>query len=267
MKSIKSFLLAFLLLTSISSMAQTIAVNPFDKVIVSPHIEVILMQGTEETVSIEESSVPQDKINIEVKGSTLRIYLEDAKEVTKNETVYRNGHKRKRPIYKGTQVRVRITYSDLKELSVRGEETVVVESSLNREKFRLKVFGEPTVLLKEVHLGLLKATIYGTGNVTIASGSVKEQRFTAYGEAEVDALEIFSNTTRITSYGAADFQINASEEIKITAYGEASLEYSGNPEIRKGLVIGETEIKKFKQDGLTSDSTEEHITNNNIPQL
>lgn len=264
MKNIKFFLLSSLLLTSISSMAQTIAVAPFNRVTISPHIGVNLVQGTEETVSIEESLLPQDKINIEVKGNTLRIYLEDAKEVTKNETVYRNGHKRKSPVYKGTQVRVTITYTDLEELSVRGEETVIVESSLNRKKFRLKVYGEPTVVFNELHVEMLKTTIYGTGNVKLISGSVKQQRYTAYGEAKVDALEVFSNTTRITSYGAAEFHINASKEIRVTAYGKTLVEYSGDPKIKKGLVIGDTDIRKIQEKDKTSDSSEEDILNKKI---
>ena len=260
------FLLIFLLFAGSASKAQTQAVAAFDKVIISPHIEVRLIQGVEETVRIEEASVEENKINIEVKNNTLRVYLDDAKEVTKNEITYHQGHKRKSPIYKGTQVKVIITYRDLQELSIRGEEVIGVESSLNREKFRLKVYGEPTVLLKEVHLGLLKATIYGTGNVKIASGSVKEQRFTAYGEAAVEAFEVFNNITGITSYGAADFQINASEKIKITAYGEARVQYLGNPEINKGLVIGELEIKRIQQDASASDLPEDQYSNRNIPQ-
>lgn len=267
MKTTKSFLLAFLLLVGISSIAQTTAVAPFDKVIVSPHIEVKFIQGTEESVHIEETSVDMEKINIEVKGSTLRIYLDDAKEVTKNKTTNHNGFKRRSPIYKGTQVKATITFKDLKELSVRGEETVVVEDALNRGKFRLKVYGEPNVRFNELHLNLLKTTIYGTGNVKIVSGSVKEQRYTAYGEAKVDAREIFNNTTKITSYGAAEFNINASEEIKVTAYGETLVKYSGDPQIRKGLVIGELDIRKIEGNSLTTDLPEERVLNIKIPQL
>lgn len=260
------FLLIFLLFAGTAAKAQTKTVAAFDKVIISPHIEVRLVQGIEESVSIEETSVDAEKINIKVKNNTLRVYLDDAKEVTKNEITYHQGHKRKSPIYEGTQVEVSITYRNLQELSVRGEETVVVESSLNMEEFRVKVYGEPTVLLKEVHLGLLKAIIYGTGNVKIASGSVKEQRFTAYGEAEVEAFEVFNSITGITSYGAADFQINASEEIKITAFGEARVQYLGNPEINKGLVIGELEMKRIQQDALASDLPEDQYSNRKIPQ-
>lgn len=267
MKRTEFLLLIFLLYAGTASMAQTIPVSAFDKVIISPHIEVKLIQGAEEAVSIEKTSVNKDKINIEVKGNTLRIYLDDAKEVTKNEPVYQDGNKRKIPIYKGTQLSVTITFKDMEELSVRGEESVVVEGLKNRKKFRLKVYGEPTLIFNELYLDMLKATIYGTGNVKIASGTVKVQKYTAYGEAKVDALEVLNNTTMITSYGAAHFQINTSEELKVTAYGDALVEYRGDPKIRKGLVIGELKIRKFQKNIVPSDLSEKDVFNNNIPQL
>src|ERR1700733_9443883 len=73
----------FLFVTSFSQTAT--AVRHFNKVIVSPHIQVTFVEGNEESVVIEKSSVPKEKINIEVNGKTLRIYLDGAKEVTRNE--------------------------------------------------------------------------------------------------------------------------------------------------------------------------------------
>src|SRR6476619_7447719 len=87
----------------------TTAVNHFNKVIVSPHIQVTFIEGDEESVTIEKSTVNNEKINIEVNGKTLRIYLDGAKEVTKNEVVYEDGHKVKRPIYNGTVVTATVT--------------------------------------------------------------------------------------------------------------------------------------------------------------
>src|ERR1700712_468206 len=87
-----------------STFAQTTNVNHFNKVIVSPHIQVTFIEGNEESVSIEKSTVSNDKINIEVHGTTLRIYLDGAKEIDKNEKTYEDGQKVKRPLYKGTVV-------------------------------------------------------------------------------------------------------------------------------------------------------------------
>ena len=222
----------------------TTRVDHFDKVIVSPSIEVTFIEGDEEKVTIEKSTVSDDKINIKVNGKTLRIYLDDAKEVVKTEEVYENGNKVKRPIYKGTVVTATVMYKKLEELSVRGEETILCKSVLKGDKFRLKIY-ESDVFLNDVSLDELQTTIYGESSLVIKAGSVKEQKYTAYGESKINSLGINSNTTKITVYGESNFQINVSDEIKLTAFGEAVVEYKGNPTITKGLNIGEVKINKI----------------------
>jgi hypothetical protein len=203
------------------------------------------VEGNEESVTIERSTVEKEKINIEVNNKTLRVYLDDAKELTKNKKVYTNGYKEKQPIYKGTVVTATVTYKTMNDLSIRGEETQVCKSLLHGDKFRLKIYGESHVILAQVDLGELKTTIYGESILEIKSGSIRHQRYTTYGESKINTLGVNSNTTRITAYGESNFQVNSSDEIKITAIGEAKLEYKGNAVVNKGLHIGEMQIAKL----------------------
>ena len=246
MSQLKSFI-SFLLIFSFQlTFAQKITkVDHFDKVIVSPHIEVTFIEGNEETVTIENITVGEDKLNIEVKGKTLRIYLDDAKEVPKSEKSYEDGNKVKKPIYHGTVVTATVMYKNMEELSVRGEETIVCKSVLKGDKFRLKIYGDSEVLLNEVNLDELKTTIYGESNLVIKAGSIKDQKYTAYGESKINSLGINGNTTKITVYGESDFQLNVSDEIRLTAYGEAVVNYKGNPVISKGINIGEVKINRI----------------------
>jgi hypothetical protein len=250
MKIMKPFLLLpaifFCLLANTVTAQQSINVAPFKKVIVSPHIKVKFIQGEEERVQIETSSVSKEKINVEVKGKTLRLYLDDAKTVTKNETVYRNGYKRKDPIYKGTVVTATVTYKDLQVLSLRGEESFLVESPLRKENFRVKLYGETQLDLPEVQLEKLKVTIYGESQLNIASGAIDDFKCTTYGASEINASEVVTHTTRITSYGESEFNVNASDKIKITSFGEATVHYAGNPKIKKGINMGGLKIRKNK---------------------
>ena len=242
----KSFLTVIILCICQVSLAQTTTVvKPFDKVIVSPYIQVTFVEGNEESVTIGSNAVSNDKLNIEVKDKTLRIYLDDAKEITKNKKVYDNGYKEKRSIYNGTIVKATVTYKTLRTLSVRGEETIVCSSNLTGKKFNLKIYGESHVVLKEVNLGELRTTIYGESYLDIKSGSVTNQRYTTYGEGKINSLGINNNSTKIIAYGESDFSLNVSDAIKITAYGEAKLQYTGNPVITKGLHIGEMHIDKI----------------------
>lgn len=239
----------FILIIFIGQLAmaqtKTVRVKNFDKVIVSPHIQAIFVKGNSPSVAIEKSTTEMDKVNVEVNGKTLRIYLDDAKEVTKNEEYYVNGQKRKRPIYKGTVLTVRVTYQDLEELSLRGEETIVCESPIDQEKFRLKIYGESQVYLNEVKLRELHTTIYGESFLEVKKGSTEHQKFIVYGETKINTLGVANKSTKITAYGEGSYRINASDRLKVTAYGEATIAYRGNPNVDKGIVIGEAIIQRI----------------------
>jgi hypothetical protein len=246
MQKLKFFVAALMIFSAEVIMAQTTTVvNHFDKVIISPHIEVTFVEGNEESVTIEKSTEDKEKINIEVNNKTLRVYLDGAKELTKNKRVYDDSYNRKQPIYKGTIVTATVTYKTMNNLSIRGEETQVCKSLLKGDKFRLKIYGESHVILAEVKLGELQTTIYGESILDIKSGSIDYQKYTTYGESKINSLPVNSNTARIIAYGESNFQVNTSKEIKITAIGEAKLEYKGNAVVNKGLHIGEMQIAKL----------------------
>ncbi len=220
-------------------------VTHFNKVIVSPNIAVTFVEGNEESVTVEKSTVNKDKIHIEVTNNVLRIYLDGQKELPKNEKNYENGFKEKQPLYKGTVVTATVSYKTLNALSIRGEEAQVCKSLLKQDNFKLKIYGESHVIFEQVDLGNLQATLYGEGSLEIKSGTIRDQNFIAYGDSKVKNFAINSATAKITAYGDANFQVNASEAIKITAFGDAKLQYKGNPEIKRGLNIGDVQIDKM----------------------
>ena len=86
-------------LNNVNAQEKTFTVKDFDGVIVSPHVEVIFIQAEEESVVIENIDVSMDKLNVEVKGKTLHIYLDDAKMYTKSEKVKYDDYKSRHAIY------------------------------------------------------------------------------------------------------------------------------------------------------------------------
>ena len=248
MKKTLFFALACIFFISKNTIAQEVRpVEHFDKVIVSPHVKVTFTKGDTESVTIESCSVSTDKINIESNGKTLRVYLDGAKEVTKNEKGYEDGQKGKKPLYKGTVLVVAITYKTLEDLSVRGEETIVLKSKIDQEDFGLNIYGTSSIYFDEVVLQNMHTTIYGESYLELKSGSVTEQKFTAYGESRVNTLGIKNNITRATLYGESELNLNVSAELKITAFGEAKIRYTGDPVIKKGIAIGNVKIEKIDQ--------------------
>ncbi|WP_299438481.1 DUF2807 domain-containing protein [uncultured Aquimarina sp.] len=247
MKHLKH-LLTLLLVTSIQlGIAQTrTTVDSFEKVIISPHIEATFVESNEESVIIEESTEPEDKINIEVKGNVLRVYLDDAKETTKNETVIINGTKRQVPIYKGKVLTITVNYKQLKTLSIRGEQATLCKSKIDRETFRLKIYGESQIVLNDVNLEYLDVDIYGASTLEIKNGNIENQKITAYGESFTNLLGVDNKNTKLKAFGEAEFKIQASNRIKLTAFGEARLYYKGDASIQKGLNIGEVKISEIQ---------------------
>jgi ribosomal protein L31 len=239
-------LFALLAIQTGFAQTKTVNVDTFNKVIVSPHVQVVFQHGDSENVAIESSTVAEDKINIEVNGKTLRIYLDGAKEVTKSEKTRENGYERKKSIYNGTVVKAIVTYKQLEELSLRGEEKIVCKSTLEGEKFHLKIYGESQVYLDKVALDYLKTTIYGESYLELKEGTIGRQKITAYGEPKVNTLGVASKSVKITAYGEGSYRLNVVDNLKITAYGEATVAYEGNPKVNKGIIIGEATVQKIQ---------------------
>lgn len=242
----KKYLLILIVFAFHSAFGQTVRkVNPFSKIIISPNIAVTFIEGNEEKVTIDKSTVGEEKIHIEVNDRTLRIYLDGQKELPKNEKTNKNGYKEKESLYKGTVVTATVTYKILDNLSIRGEEKQVCQSLL-KGKFSLKVYGESHVIFESADLDQLTATMYGESSLDIKTGTIKEQRFIAYGESVFNCFAVKNQSTRITAYGDATFEINSSDAIKITSYGDAQLKYKGTAQISKGINIGDVKIEKVE---------------------
>jgi len=245
MRRFKTLLPVLFPLIVVAASAQTKMTSSFNKIIVSPYIQVTLVQGDQESVTVNEIHVDTGKLHIEVNDKTLRIYLEGAKDFPKNEKDYSNGYKETHPFYRNTSVVATITYKTLEALSLRGEEDQLCKSPINGDKFILKIYGESNVTFNEMDLQQLSATLYGEGTLEIKAGSIKDQKYTSYGESKINSLGINSSTSRVTAFGRAEFKLNVADRIKITSYGEAQLYYKGNPAIDKGLNFGDVVIDKM----------------------
>ncbi|MFS4468766.1 head GIN domain-containing protein [Maribacter sp. 2210JD10-5] len=244
-KSTLTFAALFFVTLSALAQTKTVAVAAFEKVIVSPHIEVVLIEGTEESVTIENAKLSLDKINVEVEGRTLRLYLDGAKTVTKSERVSTDQWKGKKSTYDGTMARATITYKTLKNLSIRGEEIVKCKSALDQDELKLTIYGESKVYFESLNLEELTVAIYGESYLEITEGDVRRQVYRAYGESEVNTTAMDNEETKITAYGESNFRVNVSDRLKVTCYGETKINYSGDADVDKGIVIGEAQIRKI----------------------
>ncbi len=238
-------IVSVMILCCSTAWAQTIekSLPSFEKIVISPMIEVELTEGEEESIRLEYNGIEADKINYEVKGNTLRIYLDDARITVKDRKYYRNGLRYHRPIYEGVQVKAYITYRKLRSLEVRGEERITCNSPLVGDNFRLKLYGESKVTLASLETDYLKAALYGENKLTILAGSTQKQRYRMYGENLIDTKNLSAQLISTSLFGESQLSLNASGQLRVTVLGESDIYNAGEARLSRRLVIGRANIQ------------------------
>lgn len=240
-------LLTLLLYTGLSAtaIAQSIdkKVDYFNKVIVSPKINLVLVEGGKESVRIEYANVDPSKIKVTVKNHTLRIYLDGSRYSDKMKRVQFDGEVHKEKVYKDAIVTAYVTYDQLRKLSVRGEQNVDVQGKVDSKKFKLSAYGECDIAMASVNAGWFKVIMYGQNALKIKEGAVDIQKYKLYGENKIDAQAIQSEESYATTYGESRLKIYAKENLKLVTFGESDVWVKGSPDIDK-ITFGEVSVKR-----------------------
>jgi len=244
MRQLITILTAGILSTG-AAYGQTGPVGHFHKVIVSPYIQVTFIQGDEESVTINHSIVDINKLHVEVHRGTLRLYLDGAKNLPHDQWDGNDGNRQGHRLYPRHAIIATVVYKKLDALSLRGEESFLVQSPLSVKRFHLRAYGETAVTLTEVHIAKMHSTIYGECSVDIKAGVANRQYFTSYGDGKINTTAITGREAKVTAFGEAEFRVNVSDLIKITSFGDAKVCYRGDPDIVKGIHFGGVDIQKL----------------------
>jgi hypothetical protein len=245
MKIYKATSLLFAVLVMVSTLATaqeeiSQSLRPFNRIIASPRVNVILQEGTQESIRLVYNRIDSEKINVEVRNKTLRLFLDDAKVLDK---LTRSGrHHYRKSVYENVSVTAYITYKELKHLEIRGAQELTCQSPLNARKFTLKAYGENEINLAALNTEYLKTSLYGENELKIKGGVAEYQKYRLFGENKIDtqALKSFNTTTNI--YGESKIKLSTQDELRINSFGEAKIYYTGNAEVSKGLVFGRTSV-------------------------
>jgi hypothetical protein len=230
---------------SSAAIAQSIEkkVDHFNKIIASPKINLVLVEGTSESVRINYANVDPSNIKVTVKNHTLRIFLEGSRYGDKLKRVQHDGEVRKEKVYRDAVVTAYVSYDKLRKLVVRGEQNVDVQGKVANKKFKLSAYGECDINLAFVEVGWFKAAMYGQNTLKINEGAVEIQKYKLFGENKIDAQAIQSDESYATTYGESRLKIYAKENLKLVTFGESDVWVKGSPEIDK-ITFGEVSVKR-----------------------
>lgn len=227
-----------------TSTAQEITqeLRTFNKIVASPKINLILEKGEQESIRLVYNDIEQDQINIEVKGKTLRIYLDDSRITERTELFH---SRERRSLYQAASITAYVTYTELRHLEIRGQQELTCHGPLEARKFKLKAYGENEITLASIRTDRLKTSLYGENRVKISGGKVAYQKFKLFGENKIDCRELKNYATTATLYGESKIKLNTQDELRVTSFGESQVSYRGEAEVSRGLIFGSTTITRM----------------------
>ena len=232
---------AALISTSQRSFAQDIDrdLRPFDRVVVSPRINLVLEKGESPAIRVSYEGVSPDKINIEVKNKTLRVFLDDAKLSEPSEKDM-GSHS----VYRDAEVTAYVTYTTLQHLEMRGNQELTCNGPLSARKVVLRAYGENVIDINSINAEYFKTSLYGENKLKVHGGRTEYQKYRLFGENKIDTRAMKSYATTTNSYGESRIRLYSHDELRINAFGESDISYMGDANINRGLIFGHTKITR-----------------------
>lgn len=223
---------------------KTVAVDHFDKVVISPHIEAVFKQGNQESITIEELTISSEKMNIEVTDKVLKVYLHQA-EAQVNLDDEQSIDWEDKSVYEGTIAKVIITYKDLGKLVLVGEEKFTFLDKIKGEDISLKIIGKTNIHIKEAEIKNLDITSFGKNYLEVTSGVVPYQNITSFGEDQLDLSAVENEVTSLKAFGNSKLKLSVSKKLKVTSMGNAHILYKGDAKVSKGIMMGNSRIERL----------------------
>lgn len=197
--------------------------NGFNAIEVDGSLDIILVQGTNELVTV---NAPTEKIfkyiKTEVHGGVLKISIEK-----NNEFNWGNwGHfDARNPGGRPNKILVEVRITEIKSIQASGSSNIYFKNSMNCEHLNLNINGSASAS------GMVKAQLI-SGNIQ-ASGSVKfsgkcaDINLAVSGSAIFNANNLLTNNITIDLQGSSTASIIATNSIIAHLDGNSSLTYTG----------------------------------------
>lgn len=216
----------------------------FEKIMISSHINATLIKSDKNTIVINHSNVEPEKLNILVKGNTLKLYVDKSRIWPKTEKIIENGHKKRRvQINRNVKVDVTIFFRNIQSFKFRGENgKLVCNSNLDGNKIRIVQYGENHIAFDSVSADKLKIRSFGENLLTINNGIFKKLKLQSFGENTIATSSCESNNIKSISIGESELRYNCNDKLKVISLGESKISWIGSGHLRKRFVLGETDF-------------------------
>ena len=224
----KRFLVILAILaTAISGMAAAApmaeqTLPPFDRLAVGGFLEVTLVQGDVESISVDGGSTEYLR--------SLKIDVTDGRMTVEN-----MGSRRWWDDFvgDGKSPRITIKYRKLVALAVEGAATVRADR-VATEQLQVSASGATSVRIGQLEATELAVSGSGALKMEIA-GRATTQKVRMSGAGDYRAAKLESQTTSVTVSGAGRAIVRAQKMLDISVSGAGSVEYYGDPKVTQDV--------------------------------
>jgi hypothetical protein len=198
-------------------------VAAFNAIEVSGAFDVILSQGTTQSVILEADDNLLPLIRTEVIGNTLKI-------------------DNNKPIHNPKCMKVYITVTDLKRIEVSGAVDLQTQTKLTFTELAIDISGSTDATL-DIAVQKLEISSSGGSNLKL-TGMANRVDLDVSGAVDIRAYDLLAESVSLDISGAGEAEINVTKELKADISGAATVRYKGNPGKVDTSISGAGSIKR-----------------------
>jgi len=199
--------------------------QPFDEILVTGDIEVLLQKGEEESATVEANGISADKVSVYVKGGKLKVQLIDGF------------------FYKNVDVNVVITYRSLRQVTGNAGSRIKSDAVIETDLFSAKAGSGAQVEL-EIKVNSLSAMASEGGELEL-SGTTASQNASATTGGQYRALNLQCDQTEVRASTGGKAVVVALKSLDASVNTGGEVAYSGDPEVRNTRNMLAGEIRKI----------------------
>ena len=200
---------------------KTLDLASFDGLALAISADVMIRQGSSQSVKIEAQQNIIDNLKKEVKDGVWKIGF--VKNVKKSESV-----------------KIWVTVPSLEQLSISGSGSIIGESRFtNLNDLSLAISGSGNIKL-DADSKNLSVAISGSGDMQLA-GNTGASTMKISGSGDISAFDLSTRSCEVKISGSGDSSINVSESLDVAIAGSGDVYYKGRPSVRS-KVSGSGEV-------------------------
>lgn len=198
----------------------------YDKIEVSGFFDVVLVSGTEGTITIEGEENILPHIKVETKENVLKISTEKNTNLNTKKGVV-----------------VTVPFEQISALYCSGSGNITSKKTISNPTFTAKLSGSGNLTIT-VKNSDFEFNLSGSGNVALTGNSDNFVSKTS-GSGNMDGLNLTTKKANIAISGSGNVKVNCSENLYARVSGSGNIHYKGDPQIKDTKVSGSGEISKI----------------------